>query len=158
MRSPEIYYSHSVIYFLQTRCKRLLPVLKELAGSQGFNDWGPVQWWGGEARGSGRTHPPHPRGSRTDDSYARPLSPPPPLPYCRYSTSSTPAHPYPFFPVLPFLRLLPLLSSSTLLPQLSHPLLPPASFLPTYFLSAPHPRLSLLPDYLPYSPFPLPLL
>uniref|UniRef100_A0A671UYN4 SET binding protein 1 n=1 Tax=Sparus aurata TaxID=8175 RepID=A0A671UYN4_SPAAU len=36
----QIYYSHSVIYFLQTRRKRPLPVLKELAGSQGFNDWG----------------------------------------------------------------------------------------------------------------------
>uniref|UniRef100_A0AAX7SS00 SET binding protein 1 n=1 Tax=Astatotilapia calliptera TaxID=8154 RepID=A0AAX7SS00_ASTCA len=36
----QIYYSHGMIYFLQTRRKRPLPVLKELAGSQGFNDWG----------------------------------------------------------------------------------------------------------------------
>uniref|UniRef100_A0A673A169 SET binding protein 1 n=1 Tax=Sphaeramia orbicularis TaxID=375764 RepID=A0A673A169_9TELE len=33
MPLPEIYYSHSVIYFLQTRRKRPLPVLKELASS-----------------------------------------------------------------------------------------------------------------------------
>ena len=58
MPLPEIYYSHSVIYFLQTCHKGPLPVLKELAGSQGFNDWGLVQWRGGEARGSVRIHPP----------------------------------------------------------------------------------------------------
>lgn len=68
MPLPEIYYSHSVIYFLQTRSKRPLPVLKELAGSQGFNDWGLVQWRE-EKPGAQLEYTPHPRGSRTDDSY-----------------------------------------------------------------------------------------
>lgn len=149
--------------FLQTRRKRLLPVLKELAGSQGFNDWGPVQWWGGEARGSVRTHPPHPRGSRTDDSYARPLIPPPPLPYYRYSTSSTPAHPYLLF----FLPVFYCCCSCPCSPRLpyshsSHIHVSPVSplrlsFLLTSFLPF-TPGLPLLPDYLLYSPFPLPLL
>lgn len=60
MPLPDIYYSHSVIYFLQTRRKRPLPVLKELAASQGFNDWGLVQWWGEEASSSVRINPPTP--------------------------------------------------------------------------------------------------
>lgn len=140
MPSPEIYYSHTVIYFLQTCRKRLLPVLKELAGSQGFNDWGLVQWWGGEARGSVRIPPPHthPRGSRTNDSYTQTLTPP--YPYYRYWTfSSLCVLTFTFFFVqfLLFLSLFTLVSShihTEVFPLIPLPLF---FFLPLAFLFFP---------------------
>lgn len=100
---PEIYYSHSVIYFLQTCRKRPLPVLTELAGSQGFNDWGLVQWRE-EKPGAQLEYTPHPRGSRTDDSYTH--YPP---------TLHTTYHPFHVIPpVLLYLSCFPCLSLFTL--------------------------------------------
>lgn len=130
MSLPEIYYSHSVIYFLQTRRKRPLPVLKELAGSQRFNDWGLVQWQGGEARGSVWIHPP-PQGNQ-DGWLIYKLTPHTPLPNT----------PHPCYPT----------SVVILLPSLSSPF-PPFCCFCTYALDF----LFCLPPSIPTSTYQLPL-
>lgn len=145
---PEIYYSHSVIYFLQTRRKRPLPVLTELASSQGFNDWGLVQWRE-EKPGAQLEYTPHPRGSRTDDSYTH-------YPHTIHTTYHL-LHVIPLIPLLlsmsfPFhlvllLQFLPLLSSFDSLPH------PYADFPLFLGLFLPLPLVSLFPSTLSLSAF-----
>lgn len=161
MPSPEIYYSHTVIYFLQTCRKRLLPVLKELAGSQGFNDWGLVQWWGGEARGSVRIPPP----PHTPGDLGRMTHIHRPSPHLIHIIIIEPflvcALPLRFF--LQFLLFLSLSYCSPLVltyTQRFPPLIPLPLFF-SYFLLfcfsplSPHPLVSRLPSLLPISPAPI---